>query len=249
MARKISKLKSDDVLRFLDHVGGADTSEIAENFGVTDTVAQNTVAEMSNDDLIDLADGQWVLLVEAPKDEARERLEYATRVAESQEPGAQHLHPMPEARPQDIKEGVQRIMDKVKPEHKAETPVIAADGTAVTVPVDPENDPQGARRELDASKGKRLIAEDVIKVKTAPQTLANKLKAMHDDTEHDSSIDKHGLALEAPDSVPAVPEGVNSNVWHLAHSAVTQTARDWWAEKAERQINAHKNNQPENAPF
>ena len=36
----------------------------------------------------------------AEKDaEARARLEYATRVAESQEEGAQHLHPMPDARP------------------------------------------------------------------------------------------------------------------------------------------------------
>jgi hypothetical protein len=182
---------------------------------------------------------------EAPKKltakelEYKERTEYNARVAESQEDGAQHRHPMPDA---------------VKP---AETPVIAADGTAVTVPVDPENDPKGPRRELDASKGEKLIGEDVIKVKATakPERLPeiDGLDQFLDDETgamvYESRIEKVGLWLDEPESVPALPEGVNPNTWNAAHTAATQTARDWYLARVKTQQEEHKINEGAPAPF
>lgn len=155
----------------------------------------------------------------AEKDaEARARLEYATRVAESQEEGAQHLHPMPDARP-------------VIP---AETPVKAEDGSTVTIPVD-FDDPSKGRRELDAAKGERVISEDTITVKVTPKPerlpeidgLDQFIDAETGDMVYESRIVKMGLALPEPDSIPQRPEGVNPNMWDHAHTAITQQGRDW----------------------
>lgn len=184
------------------------------------------------------------------------------------------------------KEGIKRIMDQVKPEFKAQTPVIAADGTAVTVPVDPENDPKGPRRELDASKGERLIledkvsdiiknirkddarpvipadsilqtdyvalmvepakvpviAEETITVKATPKPLPviegldQFIDAGTGDMVYESRIVKNGLALPEPDSIPERPAGVHRNTWDLAHTAITQTARDYWMRKANEEM-------------
>lgn len=155
----------------------------------------------------------------AEKDaEARARLEYATRVAESQEEGAQHLHPMPDARP-------------VTP---AEIPVKAEDGSTVTIPVD-FDDPSKGRRELDAAKGERVISEDTITVKVTPKPerlpeidgLDQFVDAETGDMVYESRIVKMGLALPEPDSIPKRPEGVNPNMWDHAHTAITQQGRDW----------------------
>ena len=55
--------------------------------------------------------------------------------------------------------------------------------------------------------------------------------------------------FEAPETLPAVPAGVSENTWFMAHCANTESARAWWMAKADAQINAHKLNQPEVAPF
>jgi len=56
--------------------------------------------------------------------------------------------------------------------------------------------------------------------------------------EHESDIEKNGLALDEPEFIPELPEGVNGNTWYMAHAAITQTARDWWMGKAAEQRNA-----------
>lgn len=143
-----------------------------------------------------------------------------------------------------------------QPVKPAETPVIAENGEKVTVPVD-FDDPSKGRRELDAAKGERLISEDTFKV-SAPKTekaiqeLADKVKELtkperlpeidgldqfiddeSGDMVYESRIHKMGLALPEPDSIPERPEGVHPNTWDMAHTAITQSARDWWLAKAE----------------
>lgn len=65
------------------------------------------------------------------------------------------------------------------------------------------------------------------------------------DMVYESSIVKHGLVLDEPESVPSCPEGVNANVWDLAHTAITQSARDYWM----RQVKAVIEAQNDPAPF
>lgn len=186
-----------------------------------------------------------------PKSDARKRLEYAVKVAESQD--------------MDFSQSPKHSGKTVEP---AKTPVIAADGKPVTVPVDPENNPKGARRELDASKGERLIKEEKVsdivasirkdapKTADAVQALADKLKTLEPkrlpeidgldqfidaetgDMVYESRIVKMGLALPEPDSIPERPAGVNPNLWDHAHTALTQQGRDW----AMRQIKAQQEN-------
>lgn len=79
----------------------------------------------------------------AAREEAANRTRYAANVAESQDMDAQHATP-------------RVVTPSVVP---AETPVIAQDGSTVTVPVDYDDESKG-RRELDASQGERVIAED-----------------------------------------------------------------------------------------
>lgn len=190
-----------------------------------------------------------------PKSDARKRLEYAVKVAESQD--------------MDFSQSPKHSGKTVEP---AKTPVIAADGKPVTVPVDPENNPKGARRELDASKGERLIKEervsdivasirkDAPKTADAVQALADKLKTLEPkrlpeidgldqfidaetgDMVYESRIHKMGLALPEPDSIPERPEGVHPHTWDMAHTAITQSARDYWARVAEEQRKAHAEN-------
>lgn len=135
----------------------------------------------------------------------RDRLEYNTAVSASQEEGAQHLHPMTDARP-------------------AETPIVAENGENVTVPVD-FDDPSKGRRELDASKGERLLSEDTYTVREAPKPA----------TWVPTFSEPKNQPYEGPESIPAVPEGVTENVWFMAHYADTETARAWWMRKADAQ--------------
>lgn len=202
-----------------------------------------------------------------PKSDARKRLKYATAVSASQEEGAQHLHPMADARPS---------VAAVEP---AKVPVIAADGTAVTVPVDPENDPKGPRRELDAAKGEKLLSEEKVSAaiaairKDAPKTadavaaLVEKLKTLPPvrlpeidgldqfiddetgDMVYESRIVKSGLALDEPDSIPECPAGVHPNVWDLANTALTASARAYWSRVAATQASEYVTNNGQPAPF
>lgn len=179
-----------------------------------------------------------------------ERTAYNAAVAASQEPGSQHLHPMEVAHAIAVENAV-----------KAVTPVIAENGENVTIPVD-FDDPSKGRRELDASKGERLISEDVITVRDKVDTFPNTLNvvltppsalpvidgldqfidAETGDMVYESRIVKSGLALDEPDSIPEVPEGVNANTWDMAHTAITQSARDYWLKVAKAQEEQHTAN-------
>lgn len=121
---------------------------------------------------------------------------------------------------------------------KAQQPVKAADGTNVTVPVSEDSE---ERRELDASKGERLISEDLMS-----DVIQNLMEETWIPTFDESKITED---FEAPEMLPAIPVGVSENTWFMAHCANTESARAWWSAKADAQINAHNLNQPEVAPF
>lgn len=185
--------------------------------------------------------------------DARDRLEYATRAAESQD----------------------EVMSQA-PVIKAVEPIQGADGENVTVPVSEDST---ERRELDASKGERVIAEgdmrDVIASLRTPKTpeaeskrdteRAEFVKGMvalrQDDNLSDESINalirklqgmrngvetpetegftvtyhepKNGEALDV--EIPPLPKGVNANTWELAHQGNTQGARDYHMRQAKAQ--------------
>lgn len=156
-------------------------------------------------------------------------------------------------------------------------PVKDSEGENITIPVD-FDDPSKGRRELDASKGERVIGEDTYTVSEmrredialareiketlpamhalhAPKTdvaikeLADKLAELTLETWTPTYADPKNEPYEGPESIPAVPAGVTENTWFMAHYADTESARAWWMSKADAQVNAHNLNQPETAPF
>jgi len=202
-------------------------------------------------------DCQRCVSLEAKQQEARKRLEYATRAAETQD----------------------EVMSQApayfqEPKHSkplpAVEPVKDSQGATVTVPVDYDN-PTAGRRELDASKGERVIGETTFRESAesiarrerardeymratraeapqsaeAVQALIRRLQTLHSTmtgepegaefsvTFHEP---KNGPALER--EIPAMPEGVSPNVWELAFTANTESAREYWTRKAKEERTA-----------
>lgn len=205
---------------------------------VPDVSAENaeSIAREALDGMVPVVKDEPRKLTQKEQDYA-ERTEYNAAVSASQEEGGQHLHPMEDAA-------------------KAVTPVIAKNGETVTIPVD-FDDPSKGRRELDAAKGERLISEDVITVKVAPAPerlpeidgLDQFIDAETGDMVYESRIVKNGLALDAPSEIPERPAGVHPNTWDLAHTAITQTARDYWTKRADDQAAEYTMNNGAPAPF
>jgi len=176
--------------------------------------------------------------MDAAREEERKRLEYATRVAEAREEGAQHRHPMEDTHPvvssetsteadKRRTEGVARIMEKVEAK-KAQTPVIAENGEKITIPVD-FDDPSKGRRELDASKGERLLGETMY----VPRTPVVEAQTFSPEFSEPKNS-------ECPENeIPALPEGVSPNVWELAHDANTPSARAYWMRQAQAQMDEY----------
>lgn len=176
---------------------------------------------------------------------ARERLEYNTRVSESTEPGAQHRHPMTDAQGEP-KNGTPL---------PAVTPVKAENGETVTVPVDYDN-PTAGRRELDASKGERVLSEgDMMEIirslrADAPKT-AEAVEALRDRLISAAELmattapaftveihaPKNGEALDVP--IPPLPAGVHPHTWELAYQGNTEGARNYHMRQAKAQERAH----------
>jgi hypothetical protein len=173
-----------------------------------------------------------------PKSDSRKRLEYAVKVAESQDAVMAQAPEFTNPTPVEVAHAI-----ATENAVKAVTPVIAENGEKVTIPVD-FDDPSKGRRELDASKGERVISEETITVKVTPKPerlpeidgLDQFIDAETGDMVYESRIVKMGLALPEPDSIPERPEGVNANTWDMAHTAITQSARDYWLRKATEEM-------------
>lgn len=172
---------------------------------------------------------------EKRKSDARERLEYNTRVAESQEDGAQHVHPMEDARP---------VVAAVEP-------VKDSQGETVTIPVDFDN-PEAGRRELDASQGERVLSEgDMLEIirslradapKTAEAVEALREKLLSAAELMTTTAPAHTVTLHEPKNgealtiaLPPIPAGVHEHTWELAFQANTESARNYWKRKASQQ--------------
>lgn len=190
--------------------------------------------------------------METARAEERKRLEYATRVSQSQEPGSQHLHPMEDARPEEpfYSEGALKDLDTMAkgepPVIPAETPVVAENGEKVTVPVDWDDESKG-RRELDADKGERIISEDDMtellkrvrarlkdeKPLTSDQWAEVVTQSVFDDFSVTLHEPKNGPALEV--EIPPLPAGVHPHTWELAHQGNTEGARRFAMRQAKKQ--------------
>lgn len=158
----------------------------------------------------------------AEKDaEARERLEYATRAAESQDgvmSQAQH-------------EWSTEALKDLDTMAKGEPPVIIQDVPPLTDKVDTTS----FSLSVDAPKTDiaiRALADKLKSLTLPDKGLDQFVDSETGDMVYESAIEKNGLKLDEPDSVPEVPAGVNANVWDLAHTAITQTARDYWLRAA-----------------
>ena len=261
--RKNTKSIHAKILDWVREFDGVSVQEVGEEFSISDVEANNILVSLSNDDLVDVEAGMWVALqtedytpgenssesvdadVEDQKSEERKRLEYMAglrdeqdavfsqasknlRVREDSETGDNN------AWSADALSDLDSMAKGEVPTVPAVTPVHAADGSKVTVPVD-FDDPSKGRRELDASKGERLIGEDTFKVQATPKPerlpeidgLDQFVDDESGDMVYESRIVKMGLALPEPDSIPQRPEGVNPNMWDHAHTAITQQGRDW----------------------
>lgn len=258
--RKNTKSIHSRVLTWVREFDGVSVQEVGEEFKLSDVEANNILVELSNDDLIDVEGGMWVALQtedytpgenSAPveeKSEERKRLEYMASLRDEQDAVFSQA-----SKTLKVQKGSE-TGDAVKP---AKVPVRAQDGSKVTVPVDFE-DPSKGRRELDASQGERLIGEDTYTVRTvipspSPVVTDKGLAQFLDDETgemvFESAIMKNGLWLDEPETIPERPAGVNFNTWDLAHTAVTQTARDWHMARAVEQAEEFKINKGQPAPF
>lgn len=188
------------------------------------------------------------------REDARKRLEYATRAAESQDEvmsqAPEHREPRkgtPVPRAEFTSEGVKPL--------PAVEPIQGANGETVTVPVDYDN-PTAGRRELDASKGERVLSEgdmmEIIKSlrADAPRT-AEAVEALRDKLISAAELmvstapaftvelhePKNGPALDVP--IPPLPAGVHPHTWELAHQGNTEGARRYHMRQAKAQERAH----------
>jgi hypothetical protein len=138
----------------------------------------------------------------------------------------------------------------------AATPVIAENGETVTVPVD-YDDPSKGRRELDASKGERVLCEDDMTalLRKVRERLANEKPLNTDqwaEVVTQAVLDSHfAVTLHEPKNgecpgnvIPPMPEGVHPHTWEMAHDANTQAARDYWTRKAtQEEVAYHEHNE------
>lgn len=219
---------------------------------------------VSTDDSVDCA--RCVKLSEK-QSEARERLKYEANVRDTQDMDfsqGEGKHGTPVPRAEFTSEGVKPI--------PAVEPVKDSQGETITVPVDYDN-PTAGRRELDASKGERLIAEDTYIVRVSPemeakreraraeyvrafeaeapktaeavQALIRRLQTLHNTMTDESQGEGFSVTYHEPKNgdcpdveIPALPEGVSENVWELAFTANTESARNYWTRKADAERKA-----------
>ena len=203
--------------------------------------------------------------MEAARAEERARLEYNTRAAESQDmvmsqaltalDGILNGADEPLA---DWERDAMESASKGEPVTvpmaevlKAVEPVKDSQGETVTVPVDYDN-PSAGRRELDASQGEKIIAEDDMRELIARLQRENAaLKAKMSTPVQESDGNPFVVVFHEPkngecpgNDIPPLPKGVNANVWEQAHDANTQSARDRWMREAKRQEESAKTDAP-----
>lgn len=167
--------------------------------------------------------------MEEDKIAERERLEYSTSVAASQEPGSQHLHPMEDARPiesqsPDYTDGALAdlaVMSNGEPPQDASDP--KQNGTVVG-----EDDMMEVAARIAKRAQEIHATADSIVVNMAPEMWTPSYEEAKNEP------------YEGPESIPAVPDGVRNNTWFMAHYADTETARSWWMRKAQEQSAAHE---------
>lgn len=111
---------------------------------------------------------QRCINIESRKAEERNRLEYAANVRDTQDMDFSQREPKngtPVPRAEFTSEGVKPL--------PAVTPVMDSEGEPITVPVDYDN-PSAGRRELDASKGERVLSESTYRQRESVEHAAKR---------------------------------------------------------------------------
>lgn len=224
------------------------TDEVSGEFNTSDEFTTPALGQLWDAELIDNNDGQWTVAVtvtpESAESVAREALNGAVTVEES---------------PAKPPTPVQRFKARKVVPTPAVEPIKGSDGKNVTVPVEKRNEDgyareTGERRELDASKGERVISEDnmrdVIKsLKTESEKTVTEITGSWINDGGESHMTEYvegepihpgHTRLPEPEFMDAPPEGVNPNFWELYKSANTVNARAHWGRKVAEQIKAHQ---------
>lgn len=189
--------------------------------------------------------------MEAARAEAAKKNAYNARVAESQDMDmSQSAATSDEVNFPELRE----LLTLSAPETPAKpipavTPVKDEKGENITVPVD-YDDPSKGRRELDASKGERVIGETTFLPSAASllsegQSLTLPAAPVVEPVKPRTVI----LELHEPkngecpgNDIPECPEWCPVNVWELAHDANTESARKYWSKRvAQYQADAQPN--------
>lgn len=111
---------------------------------------------------------QRCINIESRKAEERNRLEYAANVRDTQDMDFSQREPKngtPVPRAEFTSEGVKPL--------PAEAPIMDSEGEPITVPVDYDN-PSAGRRELDASKGERVLSESTYRQRESVEHAAKR---------------------------------------------------------------------------
>lgn len=221
------------------------TDEVSGEFNTSDDFSTPALGALWDAELIDNNDGQWTVAVtvtpESAEAVAKEALYGAVTVEEA---------PVKPTTP------VQRFKARKVVPAPAVEPIKGSDGKNVTVPVEKRNKDgyareTGERRELDASKGERVISEDnmrdVIKSlrteseKTVTEitgSWVNEGEPTHF-VEYDPNNVTGHMMLPEPEFIDAPPVGVHPNVWELSRSAATLPGRLFWSRKVREQMDAY----------
>lgn len=199
---------------------------------------------VSTPDAVDCA--RCVKLSEKQSD-ARERLEYAAGVRDTQD----DVYSQGALRDLDIMaKGEPPVLPAVEP-------VKDAQGENITVPVDYDDASKG-RRELDASKGERVLGETtfVPRKKVDPlaemEALIARVRARVTEKMSDDQVEEivrqertrtfapvffEPTNPECPGNViPALPAGVHPHTWEMAHDGNTEASRRYYTRQAEREM-------------
>jgi hypothetical protein len=218
-----------------------ETDAVSDEFNTSDEFTTPALGALWDADLITNEGGVWSVVIADATPETAESV--------AREALADSL-PVVEEAPKPLTPA-----QRLKARKAAAKPVKGSDGENVTAPVMAMNEdgyarPTGERREIDAAQGERVIAEgDMRTLIQELRTPAPVVPAAMEITEYESDIVKHGLALDEPDFIPAMPEilreaGISENAWYMAHAAITQTARTWWGQHIAKKLTAAQDAAP-----
>lgn len=222
------------------------TDEVSGEFNTSDEFTTPALGRLWDAELLDCNDGQWTVAVSTTVESA----EYTAREALHGTSEPVEETPKPTTPAQRFK--ARKAASAPVP---AAEPIKGSDGQNVTVPVDFDN-PENGRRELDASKGERVLSEDNMRELVNRTDTQSESEKTMTETVTGSWINDGGEShmtpytpsqpvhpghtrLPEPEFMDAPPEGVTPNFWELYKGAATVKAREFWGKKVAEEMKRH----------